>query len=199
MFSQKMSYYAEEPIFSALSACHNAIFNELSTENAMNFSNNVELIKIESELTNELKDSEIFVDEKNLQEMVKSWLNDLDLIAANIFLPDLEITEKIDKLIAEKETKFCFSLKLNREANSETLFNVLYATIRFAQKDDLNCIAENEQIEYVDYDYSDFTEMITSALSEYDEIEAAIFSHTSRETQSTEEFIDFYYTIRYNI
>ena len=78
MFTQKIEYFAEEPIRAVLKAVFQVLFNNVSSEKAMNFSNNVKIEETDHS-NEELTDNEIYVDSCNLKEICENWVSELNL------------------------------------------------------------------------------------------------------------------------
>jgi hypothetical protein len=173
MFSQKIEYFAEEPVLSDLKSAFQALFDEVSSEKAMNFDNNVE----------------IFVDEKNLQDVVKSWVSDLDLDVAKIFLDATSIKEKLESKIAEQEEKIYFSIQLEKSGNANTLFNTLFAR-------EITISPDTDAMNYEDYDYCDLMTFIEDQFTQFTTVEIT-HNHVGGDADSNTEYLDFNYDIEY--
>jgi hypothetical protein len=193
MFSQPINYYAEEPVLSALNAAYSAIFAELSTETAMNLSNNVTIQDASEHKTEEYKDGEQFVEISDLHDVVQEWFDNCGL---NCTMFDAHFA---DFDAADHPAKVDYDISLVKDSDAAALFNILYARDITVEVDDPYEEESDSHIEYDDFDYSDFIDFAANALEENPVFKDCNieFDRVGGDINEGDEWTDLYFKIKY--
>jgi hypothetical protein len=191
MFSQQVDYYAEEPVLSALNAAYSAIFAELQTETTMNFSNNIKVHNASEHAEDtEYEDSDIFVEIAQLQEIVQVWFDESGL-TESVFQAGFSGLDNINE-----SDKICYVITLTKDSDTEILFNILYARSITLETIELEHTSE-QQIQYEDYDYSDFIGNASDALVNNTDLAEYVFEfdHVGGDSGDNKIYVDLYFKI----
>jgi hypothetical protein len=200
-------YFGEKCLEQAFTECYSVIFAELTTEKAMQLSNQVIIEHTiddddqNSEFYKEyFEDGDIYIEtprqlKRAIEYLVADYCTQEDIVA--IYLNEKDILNRLDDILIELEDNDSvtkdFSITLYKNSNAETLFNVIFARgIQFID------ISNNEEtidyiIDYDDFDYSAITEFIDQIIMHIAPDFDFQFDHIDGETQSDKEFLDLYY------
>jgi len=130
---------------------------------------------------------------RDLHDIVEDWFNESGLNHQIVFPLNMEeggqsALEKLD----QHETRISFHITLDQDSDSDILFSILYA-----QSIELSIEDDPQTISYNDFDYSDFIDYCSDALSAIDTSATFEFDHIGGDVDSNTEYIDFYFTINY--
>ena len=191
MLNQIDYYFDEQCIYDCFNACKNALWRNLNSEKAMQLDSLVKIHEVSESNKNDDYENAIVVDISNLQELMKTIINEFydDSEIAGLFMNVDYIREKIETAIRDQSKLNC-AITLERNSDLTMLFTLYFAQSISTTRYDL----ENE-LQYEDFDYSEFIDMIESELENNPSIDSFEKCNVGGEVQSEQEYIDIYYQI----